>query len=200
LDQPVPEARPGALDHLIDRHRNRVEAGDVVTVVRDAVKGGGGRDLRQRQMYAIHLVERHLEVLEADKFQLVAERSHEQLLIQAIRIRKARGVDVLRTNEQVRGAGSQYVNVRQRIVGQPGVVLVLSEDRRDFRILAKIGLPVVIGDSAELLVACLAVGRGWRLRGHSGKEWQQRQRRHKSPRVIRAAGSIHSRDLRSCTT
>ena len=41
------------------------------------------------------------------------------------------------------------------------------------------------------LVASLAVGRGRRLRGHSGKEWQQRQRRHKFPRVIQAEGSIH---------
>ncbi len=49
-----------------------------------AVKRGGGGYLRELEVDTGHLLDRHLIVLETNGLEPVAQRSHQQLLIEAV--------------------------------------------------------------------------------------------------------------------
>lgn len=127
-------------------------------------------------MYAAHLLDRHLVVPETNGLEPIAQHSHQQLLVEALRIREARSIDGPRTLQQACGLRAYHLNVRQRIVGQPGVVLVLAERGRGLGILAQVELPVIVGERPQALLPRLIVGRGrgrWRRAGRTREQHER---------------------------
>ena len=111
--------------------RNLLQARDVVVVVLDRGEGQDGDQLRQVDVRTVHLVDRHLPVLERRVVELLAQVAHHQRLVQRFLLGKAGRVDGFELVQKRSGHLQIAINLGLREVAQPIVEALVAEDGRE---------------------------------------------------------------------
>jgi hypothetical protein len=98
---------------------------------------------RNAELDAVHLVHRHLPILEARVLHPLAQLAQHQRLVQDILLRQPRGVDRLKDAD----LGARMLNLpqlfRRRVVAPPVVVPRIADPRRQLRARAQRVLPLL---------------------------------------------------------
>ncbi len=127
----------------------RVQARDPIVVILHRGEAQLGRELRIVAVDAVHLVHRHLPLLELRALLVEFKLAHEQLLADLLLVSEPSGIDNREAQQEVLLAGQRVVHRLHGVVAGLVVVTLVADLRRKLRIVLELVFPVLVEDVVQ---------------------------------------------------